>query len=263
MKPARTIVVATIVAGLGLAASIHGATPPEMSKHAVPMPPRLPDGKPNWTGFWSPTDSLLERNFGEGAEASKPSSAAVQTPRSPHSPLKSPYKERYEAVLADAQRGVVAFDPTAACLPPGMPRMMRMLYGMEILQTPGQVTLTSEWQAASRRIWTDGRSHPDPDDLLPTYAGHSIGRWEGDTLVVETVGVRDDVLIDQTGLPHSGNMRIVERIYQDESGLLVDEITVHDPAVFTAAWTQVRRYRYRPELSLQEYVCHENNRDAG
>jgi hypothetical protein len=255
---------AALISALWLIPTItNGAEAPRKSAtHAVSVPARTPDDKPNWTGFWSPIDGLLERNFGDGASASAPRSGAGQTRLSPHSPLKSPYKERYEAVLKDAERGVVTADPTASCLPPGMPRMMRALYGLEILQTPGQVTITSEWQAASRRIWTDGRSHPPLDELMPTYAGHSIGRWEGNTLVVETVGVREDVLIDQTGLPQSGNMRVVERIYLDKSGLLVDEITVDDPAVFTQPWTHVRRYRSRPDLHLQEYVCYENNRDG-
>jgi hypothetical protein len=184
-------------------------------------------------------------------------------PRSPHSPLRSPYRERYEKALADGARGVVTFDPTALCLPPGMPRMMAATYGMEILQTAGQITITGEWQAAQRRIWTDGSSHPPADELLATYAGHSIGRWEDDTLVVETVGVRDDVLIDQSGLPVSDALRITERLHLEPSGILVDEVTVDDPKVFEKPWTHVRRYRFRPELRLQEYVCEENNRNVG
>lgn len=206
----------------------------------------------------------MDRNFGPGAVASAPAATnGAQTPPPPHAPLRSPYKEKYEATLAESARGVVTFDPTALCLPPGMPRMMKATYGIELLQTAGQVTITSEWQAASRRIWTDGRKHPPEDELLPSYAGHSIGRWEGDTLVVDTVGVRDDVLIDQSGLPISTKLRITERIRQTEPGLLVDEITIDDPLVFTAPWTMRNRYRYRPDLDLQEYVCLENNRNVG
>jgi len=75
----------------------------------------------------------------------------------------------------------------------GMPRMMGMIYGMELLQTPGQITMTSEWQDASRRVWLNRSQHPPADELDPTYAGDSIGHWQGDTLVVDTVGVREDV----------------------------------------------------------------------
>ena len=251
----------------GLAALALAATAPQASAQTSspgPLPPRLSDGRPNWTGFWTPVGGLLDRDLGPGAVAGKPSGAqGAQMPRSPHSPLRSPYRERYEKALADGARGVVTFDPTALCLPPGMPRMMAATYGMEILQTAGQITITGEWQAAQRRIWTDGSSHPPADELLATYAGHSIGRWEDDTLVVETVGVRDDVLIDQSGLPVSDALRITERLHLEPSGILVDEVTVDDPKVFEKPWTHVRRYRFRPELRLQEYVCEENNRNVG
>ena len=230
----------------------------------TPKPARLADGKPNLTGFWTPIGGLLDRNFGAGAVATKPNGATgAQIPRSPHAPLKSPYKERYEAGLLAAARGIVEYDPAALCMPPGMPRMMGATYGMEVLQTAGQVTITSEWQAASRRIWTDDSAHPPEDELLATFAGHSIGRWEGQTLLVDTVGVRDDVLIDQTGLPVSDALHITERIYLSAPGILVDEVTINDPKVFEKPWTHVRRYRYRPEMRLQDYVCAENNRNVG
>lgn len=231
----------------------------------APQPARLSDGTPNWTGFWTPVGGLMDRNFGPGAVARAPRSAGgTQIPPAPHSPLKSPYKEQYEAERAAAARGEVRFDPAAICLPPGMPRMMGAIYGIEILQTAGQVTITAEWQNAQRRIWTDGRKQADPDELLPTYAGHSVGHWEGDTLVVDTIGIRDDVLIDQSGLPISEALRITERMHlsKDEPGILLNEITVDDPRVFTKPWSRTYRYRYRPDLDLQEYVCLENNRNV-
>jgi hypothetical protein len=228
------------------------------------MPRRLPDGHPNWTGFWTPVGGLLDQNFGPGSRAPPPQkSNGAQARVVPQAELRSPYKERYQALLDAAARGEVGRDPAALCLPPGMPRMMRAVYGIEILQTPGQVTITSEWQAASRRIWTDGRRHPDALDLLPTYSGHSIGHWEGDTLVVETVGVRTDVLLDQSGLPISKRLVLTEKFRESPERLLEDEVTIDDAEVFTAPWKLVYRYRYRPDLSLQEYVCLENNRNVG
>jgi hypothetical protein len=254
--------VAAITPATGPAAKA-ATKPPE---NPLPKPRRLPDGHPNWTGFWTPVGGLLDRNFGPGAKAPPPAPATANGAQSriqPLAELRSPYKEKYQALLDAAARGQPTPDPTALCLPPGMPRMMRATYGVEILQTPGQVTMTSEWQAASRRIWTDGRRHPDPEDLLPSYAGDSIGHWEGDTLVVNTVGVRTDVLLDQSGLPISKKLVITERIHETPDHLLQDEITIDDADVFTAPWQLVFRYRYRPELSLQEYVCLENNRNVG
>jgi hypothetical protein len=241
------------------------ATPGVPANQTGPKPARLADGRPNWTGFWTPIGGLLDQNFGPGAKARPPAATAggAQVPRSPASPLKSPYKEKYEQILQDAAAGKVTYDPAGLCLPPGMPRMMGATYGLELLQTPSQVTITSEWQAESRRIWTDGRKHPNPDEALPTYSGHSIGHWDGDTLVVETVQTRADSLIDQSGLPHSERMRIDERFSSPQPGVLTDQITITDPDVYTTPWSMTKRYRYRPDLNLQEYVCEENNRNVG
>ncbi len=233
---------------------------------AAPQPRRLADGKPNWTGFWSSVGGLLDEYRGPSfLEAPKGGNAAGQGPPPPGpgpSLLKSPYKEQYSEYLSKAATGLVA-DPVALCYPPGMPRMMVAVYGMEILQTPEQIAITSEWQAASRRVWMKVKTHPDPEELDPTYAGHSIGKWEGDTLVIDTVGIRKDVPVDYMGLPQSGNMHVVERITETSPGILVNEITIDDPEAFSAPWKQKYTYRYRPDLHLQEYTCLENNRNIG
>ena len=140
--------------------------------------------------------------------------------------------------------------------------MMGMVYGMEILQTPKIIAITSEWQAATRRVWLDLKAHPPADELDDTYAGHSIGRWEGDTLVVDTVGVRPDVGLDQSRLPHSPKMQIIERFIQTSPGVLEDQITIEDPDAFTAPWKQTRIYHYRPDLRMREYNCLDNNRNV-
>ncbi|MEO6376536.1 MAG: hypothetical protein ABIO37_00820 [Caulobacteraceae bacterium] len=249
---------------MSLVASIpppaQAAAPAKTVARAAPKPTRLADGSPNWTGFWTPVGGLLDRNFGPGFVVATPVAPTRPAPP-PAFVLKSPYKERYAELLKQTEAGKVIYDPGALCLPSGMPRMMTMVYGMEVLQTRGQVTITSEYGATSRRIWTDGRKHPPADELDPTYAGHSIGHWEKDSLVVDTVGLRGDTVIEQSGLMHSDKMRLTERFFQESPGLLVDEITVIDPDVFEAPWKIVKRYGYRPELSLQEFVC-ENNRNV-
>ena len=101
--------------------------------------------------------------------------------------MKSPYKERYEALLKQAAAGTLP-DPGALCLPQGMPGMMGAIYGMEILQTPKIIAISSEFKSGTRRIWMDEKTHPPADELDETFVGHSIGRWEGDVLVVDTVG---------------------------------------------------------------------------
>jgi hypothetical protein len=247
------------------------ASKPAASKReqAVPHPRRLADGKPNWTGFWSVSGGLLDEYRGPsfleqpaGAVNGVTDGKGGPPPSAGSALLKSPYKEQYADYVRKAANGH-APDPVALCYPPGMPRMMVMVYGMEFLQTPGQIAITSEWQAASRRVWMDMKAHPDPEELDPTYAGHSIGRWEGDTLVIDTIGIRKDVPVDFLGLPHSGNLHVVERIAEKSPGILVNTITIDDPLAFTAPWTQTHTYRYRPDLRLQEYTCLENNRGVG
>jgi hypothetical protein len=274
MSMLRSIALGLLIAQSGGMSLLMAATAPPAASPATPsatpqapqqapQPARLPDGKPNWTGFWTPRGGIMDRNFGPGATASAPRPAGAQVQASISSPLKSPYKEKYEAMRKASAEGTVIYDPSGLCIPSGMPRMMGGIYGLEILQTPGQVTITSEFGMVSRRIWTDGRKHPPLDELLPTYTGHSIGHWEGDVLVVDTIGIRSDVLIEQSGLPLSEQMRITERFYQLEPGILADDITLDDPTVYTAPWKQERRYRFRPELNLQEFVCLENNRNVG
>jgi hypothetical protein len=252
---------ATLLLIFSASGPASAAAPAKAATHAAPKPARLADGSPNWTGFWTPIGGLLDRNFGPGYVPPPQSSGARPAPPADPFKLKSPYKEKYADLVKRNAAGEVVFDPGALCLPSGMPRMMNMVYGMEVLQTAGQVTITSEYQAISRRIWTDGRKHPPEDELDPTYNGHSIGHWEKDVLVVDTVGLRGDTVFDQIGLMHSDKMRLTERFFQETPGVLVDEITVIDPDVFEAPWKIVKRYGYRPELSLQEFVC-ENNRNV-
>jgi hypothetical protein len=256
---------------LTASAAQPAASKPAANKRvqAVPQPRRLTDGKPNWTGFWSSVGGLLDEYRGPSFLEQPPGAVNLVTdgkggppPSAGSSLLKSPYKEQYSEYVGKAAGGLVT-DPVALCYPPGMPRMMVMVYGMEFLQTPGQIAITSEWQAASRRVWMNLKAHPDPEELDPTYAGHSIGRWEGDTLVIDTVGIRKDVPVDFLGLSHSGNLHVVERITEKSPGILVNTITIEDPLTFTAPWTQTQTYRYRPDLQLQEYTCLENNRNIG
>ncbi|MBL8642319.1 MAG: hypothetical protein JNK21_00185 [Rhodospirillaceae bacterium] len=263
---------------LALALGLLSTAPAAAVQPGVPEPVRLPDGKPNWTGFWALQGGVLQKDFGPGFVAPAPKAgdqAKEVAPKQddkadgsgepklvgPAALLKSPYREQFIEILKKEAQGEPAFDPTSVCFPPGMPRMMNMTYGMEILQTPKVIAITSEWGPGTRRIWMDGRSHPPAEILDPTYAGHSIGRWEGDVLVVDTVGLRTEAVITQQGLMHSDKLRLEERFYSPKPGVLVDEITVIDPEVFTAPWKMVRAYDFMPELSLQEYVCQDNNRN--
>jgi hypothetical protein len=179
--------------------------------------------------------------------------------RGPDAPQLTPeYMKKWEAMRDSRIAGSSVSDNTAKCLPPGMPAMMNMAYGMEIMQTKDKVTFFSELNDALRRVYLDGRK-PTPailDD--PTYAGYSTGHWEGDTLVVETVALRDNTYIEGF-TPHSDQMTVRERIRLLPSGLLEDRITVADPKALVKPWETVKTYRKAayPNDQLREFACAE------
>jgi len=227
-----------------------------------PSPARLPDGKPNWTGFWVPPGGLLEVYRGPSGLEGAPAGTNAVFGRDPSMPaMKSPYKEKYEATLEALKQGPLP-DKVVLCYPVGMPGMMSMIYGMEILQTPNEIAITSEWMAETRRIWMDLKEHPPFEELDPTYDGHSIGHWEGDVLVVDTVGLRPDVPFrHQIPYPHGERTQVVERFHQTRPDTLVDEMSIIDPDVFEAPWKKTYTYHYQPTLRIREYVCLDNNRN--
>jgi hypothetical protein len=147
---------------------------------------------------------------------------------------------------------------TANCLPPGMPGIMGQPYPMEFLLTPGKVTIVIEAYQQVRHIYTDGRPLPaDPD---PKFHGTSIGRWDGDTLVVETIGFSPLTELARN-VPHSGKMRIVERFRLADSDTMAIETTITDPDVLRAPFTSTRTLRRHRNWTTAEYICEENNRN--
>jgi hypothetical protein len=147
---------------------------------------------------------------------------------------------------------------TTNCLPPGMPGIMGQPYPMEFLLTPGKVTIVIEAYQQVRHIYTDGRPLPDDPDLR--FHGTSVGRWEGDTLVVETVGFSPLTELARN-VPHSGRMRIAERFRLADPDTMSIETTITDPAVLRAPFTSTRTLRRHRNWTIAEYICEENNRN--
>ena len=164
-----------------------------------------------------------------------------------------------QAELA-AYRAKGAQDTDAAnCLPPGMPGVMTQPYPIQILVTPGEVTIIQEAYMQVRHVHTDGRDHPADPDL--TFNGDSIGHWEGDTLVVDTVGLAPQAVL-QAGVTHSKNEHIVERYRLSDPNMLEVKTTIEDPGVLAKPWETTGRYLRHPEYSLAEYICEQNNRNS-
>jgi hypothetical protein len=210
---------------------------------------------PDWSGIWNPhernifdpTAFAVPANKGKGAQDIR------EFP-----PYRPEWEARYVAVLAENKQGKPT-DPTASCAPGGMPRIMGTPYPFELVVQQNRVIVLHEISSQVRRIWTDGRGHPDDPD--PTYMGHSIGHWEGDTLVVDTVGLRGDTVFDVTAAPHSDKIHVMERMRRTSQATLEDRITVDDPVAFTHPWTVVRTYDLKPDWQITEYVCEDNNRN--
>lgn len=152
-------------------------------------------------------------------------------------------------------------DPEGFCLPPGVPRMMYTPYPAQIYQMADRILFIFEGGAhVWRIIWMDGRKHPaDPN---PTFLGDSIGRWEGDTLVVDTVGFNDRTWLDAAGHMHGEKLHVTEKFTRPDADTLRLEATIDDPDYYTRPWAVVTTATWAPGEELMEYICQENNRDV-
>jgi hypothetical protein len=221
---------------------------PAQAQEAPPTPPateadyaalaRLPD----WTGVWQPDWSGL---FGR-----------PQTPPPAFTPAAQAALDAFNAGKA---RGENLQGEAANCMPSGMPGIMRQPYPIEFLYSPGRVTILHETFSQVRRIYTDGRALPEDPD--PAFNGWSVGHWEGDTLVVETVGL-NPVTSLMEGLHPTAQTRISERIRITAPDLLTVEAQISDPALFVGTYRITINYMRKRDWQIREYVCQENNRDG-
>jgi hypothetical protein len=169
------------------------------------------------------------------------------------------YAARFQKYQEEQKTGKHLQTNTANCEPPGMPQIMTQPYPVEFLFTPGKVTVAIEAYSQMRRIYVDGRKHAEDPD--PTYQGDSIGHWEGDTLVVDTVGLIPTSLI-APGIGHSDQMRIEERIRRLAPDTMEIRTTIIDPQALAEPWTATRVYKRHTDWDLKEYICAQNNRDS-
>ena len=180
--------------------------------------------------------------------------------RGQNPPLTPAYAKIFAQHLANAAAGKPTGDPTASCLPPGMPRLMTMTYPMEITMGHGRVMIYAEWDEQVRRIFTDGRPLPTNPD--PTFNGESVGHWEGNFLISTAYGFRADTNLESSGLPKSDKAIAYERIWLADDDTLRDEFTLVDPVALLRPWTVTKTYkRAPPDFKLLPYVCLENNRN--
>jgi hypothetical protein len=235
MRPNR-IAVTVVLASSGVLScgTAHTQEPPPGSTWAAI------EALPDWSGLWEVT-------FGGGFGGEQPE-------------LVGEYAARFEAYRAAQARGEIEDSPAANCVPNGMPGIMTQPYPLEFLFTPGKVTILIEAYGQWRQIFTDGGMHPESPDQ--TFNGHSIGHWEGDTLVVDTIGFTTDTALGMSfGQRHSDKMRIVERMRLAGPDTLEITTTVHDPEALSKPWTTTRVYGRHRDWNLAEYICQQNNRN--
>ena len=195
--------------------------------------PRMPDGKVDISGVWTPGLSFTQMG---------------QVPLQPWA--EEVYKERRATLSKD--------DPEGHCLPAGVPRISPFL--QKFVQTPTLLVILDEGNIHSyRQVFLDGRKHLD--DPGPLWMGDSIGKWDGDTLVVDTKFLNDKTWLNGQGLPHSEDLHVVERFTRPELGHLNIEITMDDPKAFTKPHTFQRVFNLMQNTDLLEYVCNEFNID--
>jgi hypothetical protein len=164
---------------------------------------------------------------------------------------------RPEAVAIMKQRAGLD-TPSASCWPTGIPASLFVL-GLKIVQSPDEIVMLLGNGDPTRQIHTDGRSLPD--DPQPAWMGYSVGKWDGDTLVVETTGFNENSWLDAFGHPRSESMRIRERYRRRDFGHMNLEVTIEDPKYYTKPFTFSTQLNWTPQGHLLEYVCEENEKD--
>ena len=202
--------------------------------------PRTSDSKPDLNGLWGPDRTFI---YDITSTLKKGETLPIQ-----------PWAEKL------TKERMSNSDPEASCLPAGVPRMAP--YPWKIVQQPKLVVFLFEGNIHSyRQIFMDGRGHPDDPD--PTWYGHSIGKWEGDTLVVDTVGFNDKFWFDFAGHPHTQKLHITERYRRPDYSHLDFEVVIDDPGAYTKPFTMYGHSPLVEDSEIMEYICNENNQDVG
>ncbi len=201
--------------------------------------PKTPDGKPDLSGIWAGTDDKYFRDLGADG---------VQIPMLPWA--EKLYKDRKE----NLQKG----HPSERCLGHGVTDYDSQVSLRRVLQTPGIIAILFEGYNHYRQILLDGRPLPTPTQ--PSYMGYSVGKWEGDTLVVETNGLNNEGWLDMNGHPQTETTHITERFRRRDFGHIDLQLTVDDPAAYTKPWSANMHWGYRADEELIEAIC-ENEKD--
>jgi len=206
---------------------------------------------PDLSGIWS---RLRDGAIARGYQSYILDFGKTDSPMTPWAAAK--YKIANAKYHGDDPNTVLS-DPIFKCFPPGVPRIYLYNFPMQIVQIPGQVLMLFEYDHYIRRIYTDGRPHDTEQG--PLWMGDSIGKWEGDTLVVDTINFNDKTLIDRVGRPHSDALHVVERIRRTDHNSMEIDFTVDDPKAYTKPWGTKLIFELKPDWKIMEQICEDNS----
>ena len=222
---------------------------PRLPPKPYPPAPRLADGTPN-LGPTEPNQGYWHLRQFQDYKSILLHSKEI------------PYQPWAKAIAMQRRAELSKYDPQGYCMPPSGPRLMTTPFPMEILQLPQQKRIVMIYEGGThiwRVIYMDGRKHPEPDVVNPTWLGHSVGRWEGDTLVVDVVGFNEGSWIDMLGDPHTDRLHLIERFTRKDLYTLRYEATIDDPGAYTEPWTIGFDIVWDEKGEIQEYICQENS----
>ncbi len=244
-KTLAAIVLAVLICGPAYSQWIYYPTPgiprtPDGQFDPEGPTPRLTDGNPDLSGLWEHDNPLRYLS----------NIAADLEDEVPFQPwARELFDERV------ARRGID--DPNNFCMPTGIVEKHAVPAPFKIIHLPDLVVILYESRTIYRQIFTDGR--PFPDDPQPAWQGYSVGHWEGETLVVESMGFNGKFWLDGQGRPATEQLRVTERFRRPSFGVLELEMTIDDPGAYTEAWTVRQTMHYLPDTDLIEHICEENN----
>jgi hypothetical protein len=224
--------------------------------------PRWPDGQvrlgppPGKKGYWTTTSSALVENSaaipmdGDGLLVNISDAARV-----------APFQPWAKALYEYRQRTLLRDDPLGRCIPPGGPRQFQTANGFQFVEQRdlGRIlVLLGGGDRNWRVIYTDGRPQGEPAEVVRSYYGNSVGHWEGETLVVDSIGFNEHFWFAKGGLPHTEGLHLIERFLRPDLSTLKYEVTVDDPRTYTRPWKGGWTMEWVPDQDLQEYFCEEN-----
>ena len=268
MSAAKIMLVTLLLVGnssVALAQWLGYPTPgiPRLASGAPNMKARAPrtrDGKPDFSGIWFANvpakDACREADcVQEERMAREQINIGIKLPGG------LPYTDWSKQQMADRRiEGEREKDPHTYCKPPNYPRAWTLPQHTKVIQTPQEIVLLHEFNAAYREIYLDGR--PLPKDPNPTWNGYSTAHWEGDTLVIHTNGIRDDMWLDIRGSPITESAHVTEKLTRPSLGLMKVEISVDDPKAYTRPWSVTIEMALQVDTQMLEEICLDNEQDV-